>query len=44
MVVVLTWRSSPVSSAQARRVVTALAGEVAKHLPTGPGATQVVRR
>ena len=44
MVVVLTWRSSPVTSAQARKAVTALAGEVAKHLPAGPGATEVVRR
>ncbi|HEX8305949.1 MAG TPA: nuclease-related domain-containing protein [Jatrophihabitans sp.] len=44
MVLVLTWRSSPVSSAQARKAVTLLAGEVAKHLPTGPGATRIVRR
>jgi hypothetical protein len=44
MVVVLTWRSSPVTSARARKAITVLAGEVAKHLPTGPGATQIVRR
>lgn len=44
MVLVLTWRASPVSAARARKAVTMLAGEVAKHLPTGPGATQIVRR
>jgi nuclease-like protein len=44
MVLVLTWRSSPVSSAHARKAITVLAGELAKHLPTGPDATQIVRR
>ena len=44
MVLVLTWRSTPVTSAQARRAITVLAGEVAKHLPAGPGATEIVRR
>jgi hypothetical protein len=44
IVLVLTWRSTPVSSAQARKAITVLAGEVAKHLPTGPGATRLVRR
>jgi len=44
MALVLTWRSSPVSEARARKAITVLAGEVAKHLPTGPGATQIIRR
>jgi hypothetical protein len=44
LVVVLTWRSSPVSATRARKAVAILAGEVAKHLPTGPGATRIVRR
>ena len=44
IVVVLTWRSSPVTSARARKAITVLAGEVAKQLPTGPGASRIVRR
>lgn len=44
MVLVLTWRSSPVSAAGARKAITVLAGEVAKHLPTGPGATRIIHR
>ena len=44
VVVVVTWRSSPVTSARARKATAVLAGEVAKHLPTGPGATRIVRR
>ena len=44
VVVVVTWRSSPVTSARARKAIAVLAGEVAKHLPTGSGATRIVRR
>jgi len=42
--VVISWRSSPVSSDRARQAVTVLAGEVAKHLPIGPAATTITRR
>ena len=42
--VTLTWASSQLSAARARKAVAVLAGEVAKHLPTGPGATRIVRR
>jgi len=44
LVVVLTWQSSPVSSARARKAITVLAGEVARHLPTGRDAGRIVRR
>jgi hypothetical protein len=44
MVVVLNWKGTALTSAQARKAVTVLAGEVAKHLPTGPGAGRIVHR
>ncbi|HEV2887013.1 MAG TPA: nuclease-related domain-containing protein [Jatrophihabitans sp.] len=44
MLLVLTWKSTPVTSARAELAVTMLAGQVATHLPTGPGATAIVRR
>ncbi|HEX8095232.1 nuclease-related domain-containing protein [Jatrophihabitans sp.] len=44
VVVVLTWQSSPVTSARARKAITVLAGEVAKHLPKGSDAAQIVHR
>lgn len=44
MLLVLTWKGTPLTAVQARRAVTALAGELARQLPTGLNATAVVRR
>jgi hypothetical protein len=44
MLLVLTFGSGPVTPARARSAVTVLAAELARHLPTGPGATAIVRR
>ncbi len=38
------YAGTTLSAAQAKRVVTTLAGETAAHLPTGPGATEIRAR
>jgi hypothetical protein len=44
ILVEISWRSSPVSSAQARLAVAVLAGEVAKRMPIGPQASAITLR
>jgi hypothetical protein len=44
LVVSIRWPGTPLSATQAQRAITTLAGELAKHLPTGADAGKVTPR
>ena len=43
MLLVLDWKATALTPAAARLAVTVLVAEVARHLPSGPGALRIVR-